>query len=378
MPRRKKPARLYLREARRGDRQALWTIKHGSVEISTGCGEGELAQAQEALEDYLAKQHRPPAGEHRPRCLLAAEILTTYLDEHAAESASRDWILHTAAPIVEWWGTKTLAEVNGPNCRAYVVWRTAQCIKAYKKQPARLVSIATARHELKTLRAAINFYHAEHGLDPVPVVTLPPRAPVRADYWWTREAAAARIRAARARPETRHLARMILIGLYTGTRPGAITRLRWLPSPEGGWIDVDRGLLYRRGEGAVEGKKRQPPAPLHYKLRLHARHWKNADLAEGIASVIDFRGKPIGTKVRRAWDSVRRLAGHSRKDGPHILRHTSATWFMQTGIALAQIAGYLGMTVETLEAVYGHHHPDHLAEAAHVSLRKRTARGGSR
>jgi hypothetical protein len=28
-----------------------------------------------------------------------------------------------------------------------------------------------------------------------------------------------------------------------------------------------------------------------------------------------------------------------------------------------QAAGYLGMTVETLSARYGHHHPDHLAGA---------------
>jgi hypothetical protein len=29
-----------------------------------------------------------------------------------------------------------------------------------------------------------------------------------------------------------------------------------------------------------------------------------------------------------------------------------------------EAAGFLGMTRETLERVYGHHHPDHLREAA--------------
>jgi integrase len=305
--------------------------------------------------------------------------VAAYLGEHAEASRSREWLAHTAAPIIDWWGAKTLADVNGGNCRAYVEQRTAQPIKAYKNQPARLVSDQTARHELKTLRAAINFWNKEHGpLDAVPVVTLPARSPVKADYWWSRKEAAARIRAARANPETRHLARMILIGLYSGTRPGAITRLRWLPSPEGGWIDVDNGLLHRRGEGAIDTKKRQPPAPLHWKLRLFVRHWRAADLAEGIASIVHYRGKPIATKVRKSWEIVRQLAGHPRKDSPHIMRHTSATWFMRAGVALAQIAGYLGMTMETLEAVYGHHHPDHLAEAAHVSLRKRAVSRGSR
>jgi hypothetical protein len=36
---------------------------------------------------------------------------------------------------------------------------------------------------------------------------------------------------------------------------------------------------------------------------------------------------------------------------------------MHQGVDLWTAAGYLGMTVEVLEGVYGHHHPDHLADA---------------
>jgi len=49
---------------------------------------------------------------------------------------------------------------------------------------------------------------------------------------------------------------------------------------------------------------------------------------------------------------------------PHVLRHTCATWLMQAGVPRWEAAGYLGMTVETLQRVYGHHHPDHLQEAS--------------
>jgi integrase len=48
---------------------------------------------------------------------------------------------------------------------------------------------------------------------------------------------------------------------------------------------------------------------------------------------------------------------------PHTLRHTAATWLMQAGTDVWEAAGYLGMTVETLSARYGHHHPDHLSGA---------------
>jgi hypothetical protein len=48
---------------------------------------------------------------------------------------------------------------------------------------------------------------------------------------------------------------------------------------------------------------------------------------------------------------------------PHILRHTCATWLMQGGVNLWDAAGFLGMTVQQLEATYGHHHPDYQQEA---------------
>jgi hypothetical protein len=37
---------------------------------------------------------------------------------------------------------------------------------------------------------------------------------------------------------------------------------------------------------------------------------------------------------------------------------------MQAGVGKWEAAGFLGMTVEMLDRVYGHHHPDHLKAAA--------------
>ena len=37
---------------------------------------------------------------------------------------------------------------------------------------------------------------------------------------------------------------------------------------------------------------------------------------------------------------------------------------MQAGVDVWQAAGFLGMTVEMLERVYGHHHPSYQVEAA--------------
>jgi hypothetical protein len=39
---------------------------------------------------------------------------------------------------------------------------------------------------------------------------------------------------------------------------------------------------------------------------------------------------------------------------------------MQKGVPIWEAAGFLGMTVKTLEGVYGHHSPDHQERAANI------------
>ena len=49
---------------------------------------------------------------------------------------------------------------------------------------------------------------------------------------------------------------------------------------------------------------------------------------------------------------------------PHTLKHTAITWAMQAGVPLADAAGFFGTSIQTLEAVYLHHHPDFQAATA--------------
>src|SRR5438128_5597346 len=47
----------------------------------------------------------------------------------------------------------------------------------------------------------------------------------------------------------------------------------------------------------------------------------------------------------------------------------SASSLMQNGVSMWRAAGFLGMSVETLDRVYGHHHPDYLSDAAVATRR---------
>ena len=238
---------------------------------------------------------------------------------------------------------------------------------------------------MEDLRAAIN-HHATEGYHRAVVkVWLPDKSKPR-ERWLTRQEAAALLRALWHYRETqtihtgnrtgekvvtkryplRHVARFVLIGLYSGTRAGAIASA----SPNRGdgrsFIDLERGIFYRLAQGKRETKKRQPPAPLPPRLLAHLRRWVRLEIAADY--FVEWGGKPVKrvSKGFRHGVELAKLATDAGRVTPHTLRHTAATWLMQAGVDLWTAAGFLGMTVETLERNYGHHHPDHMQEAANA------------
>jgi integrase len=347
MPAKRKGPRLYKR-TRKG-RAPVWVIRDGTNEISTGCGPGDDQRAEEALADYIARKHQPTKRESKLARILIADVMNIYLTEHAPHTKSLDFLLYTGESILQWWGDKTLADVRGQTCRAYADWRTG-----------RGVTGQTARHDLTTLRAAIRYYHKEYGpLDAVPDVTLPKKSPPR-ERWLTRSEAARLLWAARRQE---HLKRFILIGLYSGTRSEAIRSLRWLPSLDAGYFDLDRTVLHRRGAGEEETTKRRPPAKIHRRLRPFLRRWQANDLGHGIAHVCHYNGLKVG-KLRRSWRTACNAANLGDDVMPHTLRHTCTTWLLQAGVPVWEVAGFVGMSEETVQRVYGHHAPEFQEKAA--------------
>src|SRR5262245_7094190 len=80
---------------------------------------------------------------------------------------------------------------------------------------------------------------------------------------------------------------------------------------------------------------------------------------------VEWHGEAVQS-VKTAFKTAVRLAKLPGNVTPHTLRHTAATWLMQAGVDKWEAAGFLGMSVEMLDQVYGHHHPDHLRTAAQV------------
>jgi integrase len=165
------------------------------------------------------------------------------------------------------------------------------------------------------------------------------------------------------------VARFILIGLYTGTRAGAIAAASPFPEPGRSFVDLDRGIFYRKPIGKRATKKRQTPAPIPPRLLAHMRRWKARK--QMATCFVEFNGKPVAS-VKKGFRRAVGLAGLAGKVTPHTLRHTAATWLMQRGVPIWEAAGFLGMSPEVLQDTYGHHHPDFLqGAAAAIGLKSR-------
>jgi hypothetical protein len=281
MPRRIKGAHLWLRpETRRNGklvRRAAWIIIDQGQHVATGCPAHEIEKAERKLAEYVALKYQPSRKERDVELIAIADVLAIYLEDTGARQASRSKFEGRIIRLNEFWGGKTLSEVTGEACREYVRQRG---------------NTGGGRRDLEDLRAAIE-HHAKEGLHRGIVrVTLPEKGPPR-DRWLTREEVARLVWAcwryreiqtihsgkdkgeARKtdRHPLRHLARFILLALYTGTRAAVVMAASPYRGEGRSYVDLERGIFYRLPEGSMETTKRQPPVPLPPRLLAHLRRW---------------------------------------------------------------------------------------------------------
>lgn len=392
MPRRSKGARLQLRAARRDKagnitHSATWVIRDNGRYIGTGCAADEIETAEQKLKEYIVSKYEPKRKAQDIETIPIGDVLSIYLDAQLDVLRDRFKVSEETEDTIaairkfkkrigrinEWWGAKMLAEVDGEQCRLFA--------KKRKRKGG-------ARRDLEDLRSAIN-YHANEGYHRgVVKVTLPAKGAPR-DKWLTRSDAAKLIwtcwryremqtvhRGARKGQKTatdkrplRHLARFILIGLYTGTRAGAIAAASPLPAIGRSYVDLERGIYYRLKQGDARTNKRQPPVPLPRRLLAHLRRWHRIEpAAEHFVAYNGQAIKSVKTAFKRAVELAELGAGIS----PHTLRHTAATWLMQRGADPWQAAGYLGMSLKVLLSTYGHHHPNYLSDAVEKIAKNET------
>ncbi|MGG7646395.1 tyrosine-type recombinase/integrase [Rhodovulum sp. YNF3179] len=337
MSRPSKGPRLYFRK-RKGSRNASYVIRDGQSEFSTGTSDRKEAEA--ALRSYLIQVETPREFHRGDRAnMRVSELLAVYGDEHAIRAADPERIAYAIDALDDWFGNMLVSEINIKKCIKYAENRN--------------VKSSTVRRELSCLRAAINYVLPKSAAKPELWL---PELEESCGNFITRSQAARLIRIARRDKKTRHLAKFILIGVYTGTRKTNILQLKFHPHSHGGWIDIENNLIYRKKSGSRRTKKRAPTVRIPPKLLVHLRIWEKNNQS---GWVIEFRGKGVKS-IKTSWSTLRENAKLPAVT-PHTLRHTAITWALQSGAPKWEACGYFGLTMDTLEQVYGHHHPDHQA-----------------
>jgi integrase len=335
MPRRNQGPRLRWLTKRRCF-YITWTEHGRSRECSTGTA--DRAQAEIAFAEWMQRRGRR-AGPRDPAAIFVTDVLNEYVQQRAPKIAAPERIAYAVLALTDFFEGNTVADVTPQTCGRYVERRDR--------------SIGTARRELGVLRAAINFAHRSGRLTRPVAVELPERPEPR-DRWLTRTETARLIRAARTPQARLYLPLFILIGVYTGRRKEAILSLRW---PQ---VNLEAQTMNFEVAGRRRTSKRRGIVPIPPRLlpHLHRARRRGSDLGY----VLHIDGERIG-------DIKKGFAGACQRSGldnvtPHTLRHSCATWLMQAGTDLWQASGFLSMSMETLQRVYGHHHPDYQRTAA--------------
>lgn len=334
MPRKRKPARLFQRKD-----DGAWVILDGGQQIRTGFGDGFHEAAEEALSNYIAGKKRQDSRVREPSEISVGEILVHYGEAKVKTVRDKDRLLYTIKALSPYWGDLKLSQIDVDMCRDYSAWR--KC------------AAWTVRREMNTLNAAVKYALATRRISHAPIVTLPNKG-VANDRWLTEEEVRRLLETSAP-----HVRRFIKIALYTGRRKTAITRLKWMPSLDSGWVNLDSGVIHFLGKAEAETKKRKGMVKMPGTLLAEMKTWTQ----EG-SHVVSFKGAPID-RIDKAFRAAVQRAGLEDVT-PHTLKHTAVTWAFMRGMTLEDATAYFATSRETLENVYRSYSPDALKNAAGI------------
>ena len=291
--------------------------------------------------------------------------MAVYADEVAPTSSQPRKALARIERLLAWWKTETLTAITRETCRAYVA--------AHSK--------GGGRRDLEDLRAAVNA-HARRELHTGFVeVHLPAKGKARTKYltrdevarllWvcWRHKREQVPPRGSRKGErfqgesfhDLRHLARFILMGIYTGSRSAPILKASTRAASGRAYIDLKSGIYYRLADDMIEAEnKRSVTSRLPPRLLAHLRRWDEKGIIAQF--VVEWHGLPVRS-VKNAWATAVDLAGLEGGPVPHTLRHTCVTWLKQQGVSSFNVGDYVGMSEQMVDRVYAHHDPNHQAAA---------------
>ena len=335
--------------------------------FGTGCHADDCEGRDKALRDYIAKKYDPKKAlsKNDPNTIKITDVCSLeilHIQKRNIDQEYKNKLIYAIERIGIWFADYTIGDLDGELQERYAVERVLQ---------------PSAHRDLKLLQAAVNrcVKKKKGGIQARFSATLPP-APKSRERFLTRDEAAkllwtawryrkkTKLPGSKGRYTLRHIARYILIGIYTGSRNGDICNASLIPAIDRGYVDLDSGIFKRKPDAKEATSKLQPTIPLPKELLAHMRRWKRVGVSNH--SVIEWHGKRV-RRIQDGWESLVKKAGLATDDKRqkvlrHTLRHTAITWYLhpnhrRPAIDIETVSLYCGVSVETIRKTYRHETP---------------------
>jgi integrase len=363
----KRPPRLWLDKG-----LGTWCILYDRRKIRTGVSAKDLGAAQRCLERFLTDQRstpEAPAKNRRAEQIYAAEVLDRYLRKKSDVARPKELAQRVEA-LLNFWGEMTLDEIDEDSCTDF-------CDE--------VKSSSYGRRCLEDFRAAVNDYAKAGFLRDLVKFTLPDKPSGRTDWLTWEEVKALCLIAWRftesqmrdtrngrrlvgtSKHTTRHIVKFIATAVVTCSRSARIYEASYVGEPGRPFVDLEKARYHRAwADEVVSANKQAPTIPIGPRLLKAMRRWR----AAGDTYVVEYNGQPANPKkaftstvgrARKAYPLLfKRDDGTEKQILRHTLRHTGITWLALQGVDVYEICNFAGLTKETFERVYAHHHPDYM------------------
>lgn len=290
-------------------------------------GLGSQQEAERELVKILIERRQGQCPDNE---ITVGEIMANYLTNHIPHTARPDNGLYCHEALATFWASMKVTEVNKSKCQAFCQIKRSE----YMNKTGKTLSNETIRRHLEHLIAAFNYANDNGVISFKPTFWKPEKAKA-CDRWLTRSEVA---RLLKVSPP--HIRMLIMLGVYTGARKGALLNLTWDK------IDLENGFIDYRDNQRSKNKGYALvaiPRALNTYLKPRKRD---------VGYVITIDGSYI-KNPKKAWKAACLRAGIEAD--MKSLRHTCGSWLKQSGIPSAFIGETLGHTdTKMIDNVYGH------------------------
>lgn len=215
-----------------------------------------------------------------------------------------------------------------------------------QKHPGKPVAPATKNRYLSFIRSVLNAAERHwEWIDKAPAIRLY-KEPKRRIRWLEREDA---LRLIGELPE--HWRPLVIFALSTGLRRSNASQLKWAD------VDIERRVAWVHPDEAKSGRA------IGVALNQMAMDVIKGQIGKDEVHVFAVKGKPISVDSNTAWRNALRRAGIENFRF-HDLRHTWASWLVQSGVGLTELQEMGGWESVEMVRRYAHLAPDHLLRHA--------------